>query len=334
MGNQIRLPFVIISARITRDKMSIRFSIIIPHYNDLVGVTRLLESIPNNDEIEVLIIDDNSAGMADALKELTQQFAFELYFNTSGNKGAGACRNIGLNHAKGKWLIFADADDFFVEKAFDIIVQSVDEVKENTVDVVYFSPTSIYTDTGELANRHIPYESLVKDYLTNKNPAIRFQYFVPWSKVVRAEFVRQQALQFDEVIASNDVMFGAKVGILAKNISVSSETIYCVTRQKGSLTTQTNRLVRNTRLKVLIRYNEYLDKMDFKQYQDSFYGILKEYYQAMDGASFKKLSKLVVIGKLPVFPRSYVQYLTKPSVLLARLKTKKTNHHKDKKYLD
>lgn len=41
----------------------------------------------------------------------------EIYHN-SKKKGAGTCRNIGLERARGKWLLFADSDDLFLDNFF------------------------------------------------------------------------------------------------------------------------------------------------------------------------------------------------------------------------
>lgn len=47
----------------------------------------------------------------------TKRKHIELFLTKEG-RGAGYARNTGLSHAKGKWIIFADADDFFYENAF------------------------------------------------------------------------------------------------------------------------------------------------------------------------------------------------------------------------
>ena len=49
----------------------------------------------------------------------------EVLFTKEG-KGAGYARNIGLSHARGKWIIFADADDFFTADCFTILNEYMD----------------------------------------------------------------------------------------------------------------------------------------------------------------------------------------------------------------
>ena len=72
---------------------------------------------------------------------------FILY---SDNKyGAGGARNLGLKNARGKWLLFLDSDDFFLNTAFTVF----DKYLNSSYDVIYFKLTSIFSATGEIADR-------------------------------------------------------------------------------------------------------------------------------------------------------------------------------------
>ena len=48
-----------------------------------------------------------------------------------------------MQHAKGKYVLFADADDFFHECINDIF----DEYKEETSDIVFFNGDSVDSET-------------------------------------------------------------------------------------------------------------------------------------------------------------------------------------------
>ena len=84
------------------------YSIIIPHKNIPKLLQRCLDSIPRREDTQIIVVDDNS----DPAKVDFTHFpglsdpSVEVYFDKSG-KGAGRARNIGLEHAKGKWLVFA-----------------------------------------------------------------------------------------------------------------------------------------------------------------------------------------------------------------------------------
>jgi len=236
-------------------------SIVIPHYNSPRMLRRLLSSIPSNDDIEVVVIDDNST---DYMKEYETlmgdpKYADVLFLtNDSGMKGAGACRNIGMKHCTGKWILFADSDDYFVSKFFERVSRFFKEEYE----VVFFTPTSIFDDTDEPADRHLNYERLIRDYLQFPNEAsetrLRYNFVSPWSKLIRSEFLKKHNILFDEVIASNDVMFSIKVGHLMTNFKATRETIYCVTRSKGSLTVNYSPSIFDSRLKTFIKSYTYL----------------------------------------------------------------------------
>ena len=103
------------------------FSIIIPHYDIPDLLMRCLKSIPVSKEIQVIVVDDNSPEADTYLEKYPELSRPYLEFiRTTKGGGAGYARNIGLEHAKGEWLLFADADDFYVEDMYDIISSNAD----------------------------------------------------------------------------------------------------------------------------------------------------------------------------------------------------------------
>ncbi|SFE11373.1 Glycosyltransferase involved in cell wall bisynthesis [Lentibacillus persicus] len=248
----------------------LQLTIIIPHFNDTASLSELLDTIPVSADIQTIVIDDQSdLSHQEKLMKLHQTKNFELYHNSSGKKGAGTCRNIGLKNAKGKWLLFADADDYFINGFYE----TVQRYFESEVDVVYFRPTSIIADTGEVSSRHIPFAKLISDAGSTVNSkkselSLRYKFIVPWSKLMRRAFVNKYSIDFDDVIAANDVMFATKAGWYLNAYDISEEVIYCATTNKGSLTMTINDTVFDVRLNVFIRQYQFLrkrlSKADFK----------------------------------------------------------------------
>lgn len=236
-------------------------SIIIPHYNtpNLLGI--LLNSIPDISQIEVLVVDDNSDKDRDVYeecKEKNEQRNVAFYENTVDKKGAGNARNVGLEHAQGKWLLFADADDFFVEGFWDILSEYMDE----DADVIYFSPTSVMLNGNGTSDRHVYYKNLVENYCKEENHVnelkLRYQYWSPCSKVIRREMVEKNYLRFDGTLHSNDVMFSARTGHFAKRIKAVDSILYCITQSKASLTAKTDEKSLAIRKKVFSNYYFFL----------------------------------------------------------------------------
>ncbi|HCE47407.1 MAG TPA: glycosyltransferase family 2 protein, partial [Prevotellaceae bacterium] len=72
------------------------YSVIIPHYNSPDVLTRCLASIPDCENIQVIVIDDNSSPIIvdfDHFPGCERTF-ITLLFNKN-NKGAGHARNLG-----------------------------------------------------------------------------------------------------------------------------------------------------------------------------------------------------------------------------------------------
>ncbi len=237
-------------------------TIIIPHYNSSDLLEKLLSTIPKNKNIEVIVVDDKSEdkhiNYIQNIKQSGEYVDFILLSNETSKKGAGTARNIGLEKANGEWILFADSDDYFT----DIFYQSISEYFDSDNDVVFFNPTSIYIDTGEMADRHLDIQRVLNDYTydnNNKNKLnLRYDIFPPWAKLIKKDFLDKNKINFDEVIASNDVMFSTKVGYFMKNFEVSDSVIYVITRNHGSLTANMSEEVFDIRFKIIIDYHNFL----------------------------------------------------------------------------
>lgn len=314
----------------------INVSIIIPHYNSTNLLEKLLLSIPNYKDIETIVVDDKSDREIKEYTNLKNDPRFDhIVFlnNTSEKKGAGTCRNIGLKKAKGKWILFADSDDFFLDSFYKTLQKYFD----SDYDLIYFKPISIYIDTNQQSTRHLLYTNLIDNYRKHKNIEselkLRYQFPVPWSKMIKRELIYTNNITFDEVIAMNDIMFSTKVGFYANRIHAVDKEIYCVTRSSGSLTTNLTEEIIDSRIQALIRYKEFLDR--YLSYEEkeflnfsSMYELQRIYHS---GLGFRKVLEAYFRFKknnINLFKKS----MLKPSVLFNKTKTSLSRIIGEKKY--
>ena len=119
--------------------MNINYTIIIPHYNTPKLLYRCLDSIPNREDIQIIVVDDNSDN--DKRPQISKPNLEIVYLSKEESKGAGRARNIGLTKAAGEWLIFADADDFYLNGALDLC----DKYLKTKYDIIYFGSLKSYS---------------------------------------------------------------------------------------------------------------------------------------------------------------------------------------------
>lgn len=86
-------------------------SIIIPLYNKEECIIKTIESITTQDfdDYEIVVVDDGSKDNSVALIESLHNDKIKIFLKENG--GPASARNYGVDHSKGKWGLFLDADD-------------------------------------------------------------------------------------------------------------------------------------------------------------------------------------------------------------------------------
>lgn len=210
----------------------IAVSVIIPVYNAAEYLTQCLDSICQQtlQNIEIICIDD---GSVDNSVEILKAYAkkdsrFQLL--QQKNAGAGAARNAGLAVAKGEYLSFLDADDFFELDMLEVMYQ---KARQTEVDIIICAAAAF--DTKTKTEKHLPY-ALQKQYLPANDvfsyhdmPDYIFNSFQnwAWNKLFRTEFVHKNKIRFQPIHRTNDLLFTCKALVLAEKITtVERDLIY------------------------------------------------------------------------------------------------------------
>ena len=266
-----------------REKNNIAFSVIIPHKNIPDLLIRCVNSIPKRDDLEIIIIDDNSSG--DIVN--FENFPFKnddsrnlkIIFDKS-DLGAGHARNLGLEVAQGKFLIFADADDFFLFTLNNIL----DKYKNSDYDLIFCNACSLDCEFYTNADRAKYVQEDISMYRNSPQKAefyLKYSCSVVWSKIIKRDLAIKNLIRFDELPCGNDIKFSYLTGFYAKSWDVCEIAIYCVTERKDSLTrteTQDRKIVRLNilveKIKFFVAHNIECDKFSpiysfYKYYKNS-----------------------------------------------------------------
>lgn len=259
-----------------------KYSIIIPHKNIPSLLQRCLDSIPKRDDLQVIIVDDNSDPSIvdfDHFPGLGQANT-EVYFDKT-DRGAGKARNVGLDHVQGEWVLFADADDCFE----DGITYVLEQLKNTAEDLIYFNISTRDIETDEMTNDSDYFNKILE---TKDEFQLRYCLLTPWMKAIRGILIKDKCLRFEEVQCSNDTRFSALCGYYAKSVGVIPVVGYCWMQRKGSLWREKNLNWYIVRYKVSLRIANFFKKNKEIKAGDFFYSAALKYISNLEYISLPK----------------------------------------------
>lgn len=242
----------------------ITYSVIIPHKNKPDLLLRCVDSIPERDDVQIIVVDDNSD--EDKKPVLPERKGLEIVLlDASQSKGAGRARNVGLKHAEGKWLLFPDSDDYYYNGFMDVL----GKYEESSYDVIYFNFDFKDGKTGENLTplRFRQYFMNYDDSREGKDQ-IKFLHNVPWTKMVSHSYVKEHQICFEEVPNGNDILFSMMVGYYTDNMAVEKEPLYVYLQNENSiLTSQLSGKGALCKMQHVIQKNYFLENIGYPQWK-------------------------------------------------------------------
>lgn len=239
--------------------MNVIYSFIIPHYNlPLSLLRRLLDSIPHREDIQIIIVDDHTPsiyGDDGVIKEECKRTfpgygdeCTEIIFLPK-NGGPGHARNEGLKIAKGKWILFADADDYYVTKKLEMLLSLCDDT---SCDVVWFGEEESPYGRQGCSNRIVSCSQKEKlDFLPVSSPC---------NKIIRRQFLEDNNIAFDESFYGEDQIMSAQIVCESVHPGLFAEHVYVYDRREGSLSKTEDLTKLLFGFETEIKYNKYLRK--------------------------------------------------------------------------
>lgn len=116
--------------------MNTKVSVIIPAYNQEQLVIRALDSVPDREDVEILVISDGSTDdtYGQIIRYKNQHPNKHLFIMRNlKNRGVGFTVNKGLDRAHGEYVVLLGSDDYFLTGNFNRVMTRL-----NGTDIVYF----------------------------------------------------------------------------------------------------------------------------------------------------------------------------------------------------
>ncbi|OQD59376.1 glycosyltransferase, family 2 [Methanobrevibacter arboriphilus JCM 13429 = DSM 1125] len=228
--------------------MCTKISVIIPVYNVEKYLEQCLDSVINQslEDIEVICIND---GSTDNSLEILDEYAKKdnrIKIINKKNEGLGVARNIGMDYAKGKYIIFLDSDDWLKNNAFKNLYNTI--ILDN-IDILIFKILPYDENSDKFFKRDdyelLGLENLFKeDFVTYKD--IKEDIFnisvVAYNKIYKKSFLDKYNLKFPEGLIFEDNPFFFDAIINAKKIKFNNEYyLYRRFRENSIITSKDKR---------------------------------------------------------------------------------------------
>ncbi len=200
-------------------------SIIIPVYNDEQYLSECLDSALKQVGIysEIICIDDSSTdGSLDTLREYEAKFS-NITVIRQDHQGSGIARNKGIATAKGRYISFLDADDFYLENdALKRMIHCCDNEGLNICGAFQY-----FYEDGEIKEKGT-YRELELSF--DKTPVVSFDDYQNnhgyQAYIFNREFLITNKIEFPRYIRYQDPPFMLNAMICAKRFCVVPSKLY------------------------------------------------------------------------------------------------------------
>lgn len=186
-------------------------SVIVPVYNTEHYLEECLESLLGQTlrNIEVICVDNGSIdGSVAIIESYAKQDPRVRALSSPGC--AGDARNLGLVTAQGKYLFFADSDDFFEPDMLEIAYTAAIDAEADIVLFAgrrYDSKKRLLSDNVEFLNKaHLPGKA-VFSYKDAPDMIFQLTNPAPWTKLFKRSFIVDANLRFQSLENTNDWYF-------------------------------------------------------------------------------------------------------------------------------
>lgn len=192
-----------------------KISVIVPVYNVEKYLRRCVDSIlaQTFSDFELLLVDDGSPDNSGAICDHYVKHDSRIRVIHKSNAGVSSARNIGLDLARGEWIIFVDSDDM-IEKAY--LQSAINSSKPN--DEIIFLPfiECAISAQGEIGKCRLNISYANTESEATLSTALTSTYIkTVWAKLYSKAAIKN--IRFDESLRfGEDTLFVLKV---LKNVS-------------------------------------------------------------------------------------------------------------------
>lgn len=278
-------------------------SVIVPVYNGASYLEDCLKSIIEQTfrNYELICVNDGSTDRTLDIMVEYKSIDKRIAVISQENRGVSAARNVGLELAKGRYVLFLDGDDWFEPTMFEKMVFRMDK---DEADICVCSGWRFDMRFNELV---LGKSYLRADYLPSKIPfsisdigkyLFNFTTFHIY-KMYRLSTLKSGGVKFRSFIVSEDALFYSEALLNANLITVVNEPLFYYRVNSGA---SASSYVSDN---ILSGYQSLLEIKKLLQNKNMYFGDLKQSFVN------KALSSTLHYGRQAVTPESFCTWFYK-----------------------
>ena len=211
-------------------------SVVVPLYNMATFLPRAMESLLKQDygNFEIIIVDD---GSTDDGSQLADDYTVK-YDKVScihkENGGLSSARNIGIDYAKGQYIIFPDPDDWVAEDYLSFLYRM--NITYHT-DLEICGRVVMDENSKELSSTKGEVGILEKEEALIKLMDSKYYMGSAWNKLFHLDNIRENKLYFDtELGMAQDLHFCIRYFMLCEKVVYDPTPKYFYFQHSGGVT--------------------------------------------------------------------------------------------------
>ncbi|WP_373058661.1 glycosyltransferase family 2 protein [Zunongwangia sp. H14] len=228
--------------------MKPEISVIIPTYNRAHTLPETLQSVLDQSFVnwECLIVDD---GSSDDTRSAISSFLLKdkrfvfIERPADKEKGAAACRNIGLEAAKGKYIQFLDSDDLIAANKLQSQLEALKKISAQSIATCKWGRMKPRWNVPQIYKSLPSYNSTARPEKLLTTFGKRFTYFPLHVYLIPLNLIRKAGVWNETLSVNDDGEFICRIILNASEITFVQNT-YVIYKQgagnrlNGALTTE------------------------------------------------------------------------------------------------
>lgn len=216
-------------------------TIVVPNYNNGKFIMRCIESITEyqGDKVEIIIIDDGSQDISKSILDKIKDSRVSVVYQS--NQGVAVARNQGIKRSTGQYIMFIDADDYYLPCSIEKIIEYLSI--NITHDLVVFN---VYKSLDNRSQGEIWNEKYIKELKKSEKVGKLIELLYksdqlnsPCNKIYNTEIIKQNGVMFPKnVKTGEDGIYNIAYGINCNNLSVIDEVFYSYQYGMGEYTSE------------------------------------------------------------------------------------------------